>query len=301
MLHPRRLSAVPERVNTNYTPPERATNTSFDLAHARIGRVNARVQIKRFVDDRRFQRFIAVVIVVNALTLGLETSSKFVDQGHDLLSAVDRIALGIFVVELALRFIAYGFRFFADPWSVFDVIVVGIAFVPTAGPFLVLRAFRALRIMRLVSVLPRMRRLASGILRALPGMASVGALIMLIIYVAGVVATNLFGQVAPDYFDDLGTSLFTLFQAMTGEGWPDIAREVMAKEPLAWIFFVVYIVVCTLAVLNILIAVIVSGMEQASTDEIVEMEEKQAQSDEVLLTEIRALRDEVRALREERG
>jgi voltage-gated sodium channel len=263
--------------------------------------VNARVQIKRFVDDRRFQRFIAVVIVVNALTLGLETSSKFVDQGHDLLSAVDRIALGIFVVELALRFIAYGFRFFADPWSVFDVIVVGIAFVPTAGPFLVLRAFRALRIMRLVSVLPRMRRLASGILRALPGMASVGALIMLIIYVAGVVATNLFGQVAPDYFDDLGTSLFTLFQAMTGEGWPDIAREVMAKEPLAWIFFVVYIVVCTLAVLNILIAVIVSGMEQASTDEIVEMEEKQAQSDEVLLTEIRALRDEVRALREERG
>jgi voltage-gated sodium channel len=136
-------------------------------------------------------------------------------------------------------------------------------------------------------------------------MASVASLLALVIFVAGVMATKLFGGIAPVYFGDLGTTLFTLFQIMTGEAWPDIAREVMAQAPLAWIFFVVYILVSSFAVLNLFIAVVVSGMEDQVTSDLAEAEERnaqaQARSDALILEEVRALRAEVAALRSERS
>jgi voltage-gated sodium channel len=141
----------------------------------------------------------------------------------------------------------------------------------------------------------------TGLLAAVPGMAAIGALLGLIIYVAGVMATKLFGDIAPQYFDDLGTTLFTLFQTMTGEGWPDVAATVMAEAPLAWIFFVIYILVSSFAVLNLFIAVIVSAMEKQVTSDLMEAEDQhaadQAASDQLILEEVRALRAEVAELR----
>ena len=263
-----------------------------------------REQVYDLVESKKFQLGIIVVIIFNAVTLGLETSPKLAAEGHHFLHYADRLCLGIFVVELALRLYAHGWKFFKDPWSVFDLLVVGIAVVPATGPFSVLRALRVLRVLRLMSVVPAMRRVVSALLGAVPGMASIGALLFLIIYVAGVIATQLFRHIPGGHFDDLGSSLFTLFQIMTGEGWPDIARAVMVEEPIAWIFFVVYIVVSTFAVLNLFIAVVVNGMERGVTKEMVEAEEKhaadQAASDRMLLDEIRALREEVAALRGER-
>jgi voltage-gated sodium channel len=260
-----------------------------------------REQARLLVERPAFQRTVMLVIVVNAVTLGLETSARLTAELGGLLHVADRVALGVFVVELLARFHAAGWRFFRDPWSVFDVLVVGIALVPAAGPLAVLRTLRVLRVLRLVSVVPSMRRVVSGLLAAVPGMASVAALLTLVIFVAGVMATKLFGAIAPDYFGDLGTTLFTLFQVMTGEAWPDIAREVMVQAPLAWIFFVVYILVSSFAVLNLFIAVVVSGMEDQVTDDLAEAEERnaatQAASDATLLEELRALRAEVAALR----
>ncbi len=264
----------------------------------------SREQVRSLVEHKRFQQFIISVIVVNAITLGLETSPKIVAEAHGFLYVADRIALAIFVLELVLRVYAHGWRFFTDAWSVFDFIVVGIALVPATGPFSVLRALRVLRVLRLMSAVPAMRRVVGALLTAVPGLASIGALLFLVIYVAGVMATQMFRDVPGGYFDDLGTSLFTLFQTMTGEGWPEVARAVMDVTPIAWIFFVIYIVVSTFAVLNLFIAVIVSGMERGVTEEMVEAEEKhaadQAASDRLLLDEIRALRLIVEELRAER-
>ncbi|MDQ3786317.1 MAG: ion transporter, partial [Actinomycetota bacterium] len=254
------------------------------------------------VEHKRFQHFIIWVIVVNAITLGLETSPVVLREFGGLLHVADHVMLYIFAVELALRLYAHGWRFFRDPWNVFDFVIVGISLIPASGPFSVLRALRILRALRLISAVPAMRRVVSGLLAAVPGMASIGALLGLIIYVAAVMATKLFGTIAPQYFGDLGTTLFTLFQTMTGEAWPDIAREVMAAAPLAWIFFVIYILISSFAVLNLFIAVIVSGMEKTVTNDLVEAEEQhaadQARSDALILEELRALRREVAELRE---
>ena len=265
--------------------------------------MNPRDRVRALVDHQRFQLFVIWVIVVNAVTLGLETSKAVMSAVGGLLHVADHVMLGIFVVELLLRLYAYGWRFFRDPWNVSDFLIVGISVIPTSGPFSVLRALRILRALRLISAVPAMRRVVAGLLAAVPGMASIGALLGLIIYVAAVMATKLFGTISPDYFGDLGTTLFTLFQTMTGEAWPDIAREVMAAAPLAWIFFVIYILISSFAVLNLFIAVIVSGMEKTVTNDLVEAEElhaaDQARSDALLLEEIRALRREPAELREQ--
>jgi voltage-gated sodium channel len=257
------------------------------------------------VETKGFQRLVIVLIVFNAVTLGLETSQRMMADHGTLLHVLDRATLGVFVVELLLRFHGHGPRFFRDPWSIFDVLVIGIALVPAAGPLSVLRTLRVLRVLRLVSAVPSMRRVVGGLLAAVPGMASVASLLTLVIFVAGVMATKLFGGIAPVYFGDLGTSLFTLFQIMTGEAWPEVAREVMAAAPLAWIFFVLYILVSSFAVLNLFIAVVVSGMEDQVTADLSEAEERnaatQARSDALILEEVRALRAELTSLREERG
>jgi voltage-gated sodium channel len=258
-------------------------------------------RVRRFVEHPWFQRFITSVIIFNAVALGLETSQTLLDVAGGFLHWADRIALAIFVVELVLRLYAYGPRFFRDPWSVFDLTVVAVALVPASGPFAVVRALRVLRVLRLVSRVPSMRRVVAGLLAAMPGMASTGALLALVIYVAGVIATKLFGPVQPTYFGDLGTTIFTLFQVMTGEGWPEIARELMAEVPLSWIFFVVYILISSFAVLNLFIAVVVSAMEGEVAAELraedAEHEAATQERDRVLLEEIRALRAEVAALR----
>jgi voltage-gated sodium channel len=273
------------------------------VADAVLSQPITRERAGELVESQGFQRVIIVVIVLNAVTLGLETFPGLAADWGAFLHLADRLALAVFVVELTLRLYAAGWRFFRDPWNVFDFLVVGVSLVPAAGPLAVLRTLRVLRVLRLVSAVPSMRRVVSGLLAAMPGMASVASLLALVIFVAAVMATKLFGAVAPDYFDDLGTSLFTLFQVMTGEAWPDIAREVMAQAPMAWIFFVVYILVSSFAVLNLFIAVVVSGMEDQVTGDLAEQNERnaaaQATSDAELLTEMRALRTEVAALREQ--
>lgn len=260
-----------------------------------------RERARALVEHPGFQRFIIALIVLNAVTLGLETSSRMTANFGDLLNVADRTTLWIFVAELLLRLYGNGWRFFTDSWSVFDLLVVGVALVPAAGAFSVLRTLRVLRVLRLVSAVPSMRRVVSGLLAAVPGMASVACLLALVIFVAGVMATKLFGDIAPEHFGGLPTTLFTLFQIMTGEAWPDIAREVMAQAPMAWIFFVIYILVSSFAVLNLFIAVVVSGMEEQVTSDLAEVEDRhaadQAATDQLILEEVRALRAEVAELR----
>jgi len=261
-----------------------------------------RQRVRSLVDAAWFQRAIIAIIVLNAITLGLETSSAIVDRLGAVLAVLDRAMLGIFVVELLLRLFAYRAAFFRDPWSVFDFVIVGIAVLPSSGAFSVLRAMRVLRVLRLISTVPSMRRVVGALLAALPGMGSIAAMLALVLYVAAVMATNLFGTIAPQYFGDLGTSLFTLFQTMTGEAWPDIARSVMVEAPYAWIFFVVFILVSTFSVLNLFIAVVVNAMQEQVADEMRAEEDLHAAaaSNEraVLLDELRAVRREVADLRE---
>ena len=256
--------------------------------------LSLRDRVRGFIESVPFERSITLLIVANAITLGIESSQSIVARFGELLYAFDRLVLVAFVVELLLRFFVYQGRFFRDPWRVFDLVVVGIAIVPAGSAFAVLRALRVLRVLRLVSLVPSMRRVIGALLKALPGMASIIGLLGLVLYVFAVMATKLFGAIAPEFFGNVGASLFTLFQVMTVEGWPDIARSVMAQSPHSWIFFVVYLLIATFMVLNLFIAVVVNAMQSQATEDL--KDEGEAHT-KLILDEVRALRLEIEALR----
>nr|WP_319386235.1 ion transporter [uncultured Roseibium sp.] len=257
-----------------------------------------RNQVKALVTSRNWEFCIIGIIMLNAVTLGLETSPWMMDRFGTLLITIDRIILGIFVVELLLRLYAHGLKFFKDPWSLFDFAIVGIALVPSTGPMSVLRSLRILRVLRLISVVPSLRRVIGGLIAALPGMGSIVVLMALVFYVFAVMATKLFGETFPDWFGDLGASLYTLFQIMTLESWSmGIVRPVMEVYPLSWLFFVPFILCTAFTVLNLFIGIIVSAMQEEHEAEA--DANRQAIHDDtgLILEEVKALRAELKELR----
>jgi voltage-gated sodium channel len=218
-------------------------------------------RIEDFMANPWVQNFLVFLILLNAVILGLETDADIMNSmGHQLLF-IDHAILWIFIAEIVVLIAARGMGYFKDPWCVFDFIVVGIALIPASGSLSVLRALRVLRVLRLINKVESMRKVVGGLLSALPGLGSVFGLIMIIFYVAAVIATNLFQHDFPQWFGNLGSSAFTLFQIMTLEGWSqELARPIMEVFPYAWIFFVVFILIATFVVFNLFIAVIVDSI-----------------------------------------
>jgi len=256
--------------------------------------------LNAIITDPRTERAIMILIVINAIILGLETYPVVTAAAGPVLFWLDQIILAIFVIEITARMLAQRTRFFRDPWNVFDFFVIAIALIPATGPLQVLRALRILRVLRLITAVPSLKRVVGGLIGALPGMGSVVALLLLIFYVFAVMATKLFGEDFPNYFGNLTSSIFTLFQIMTLEAWADgIVRPVMEKHPYAWTFFIPYIVVTSFAVLNLFIGIVVSAMQTEAEAEAAAMKKLEKAEEVPLLDELRALRAEVASLRGE--
>jgi voltage-gated sodium channel len=285
-------------------PPDSSASDILDGTAKDSGWSSRRARLRELVEGKRFQAVIIGLIAFNSVVLGLETSAAVMAKIGGPLIFVDRIVLGIFVVELTLRITAFGWRFFRDPWNIFDFVVVGIALVPASGPFAVLRALRVLRVLRLISTVPRMRRVVQALMTAIPGMGAIIALLMLLFYVGAVIATKLYGGSFPEWFGTLGESLYTLFQVMTLESWSmGIVRPVLEVHPYAWLFFVPFILVTAFTMLNLFIAVIVNAMQSQHDDENRAADEAAAEAArgerEILLAEIRAIRVELSELRQD--
>lgn len=258
--------------------------------------------LRGVIESQKFEGFIAGIIVINAIALGLETSASISAEYGALLHLVDRVTLGIFVVELVIRLAVYRLDFFRDPWRLFDLAVVGVSLVPAAGNLSVLRAFRVLRVLRLIGFIPSMRRVVGGLFAAIPGMGSITLLLCLVFYVFSVMATKLYGAEFPELFGSIGGAAFTLFQVMTFEGWAmEVVRPVMATHPYAWLFFIPFILATSFTVLNLFIGIIVSAMEaEHEAERAREAEEAQnepALAPQVILDELKALRREIASLR----
>lgn len=221
-----------------------------------------RARLRGWLERPQVQNAFIGLILINAAIFGLETSSAVMAQVGPVLVALDRLILLIFVVEIGLRLVAWGPRFFRDAWNVFDFAVVAVALIPATGSLSALRALRVLRVLRLISLVPQFRAVVSALLGAIPGIGAIAAILSLLLYVSAVIATKLFADIAPSLFGNLGQTLFTLFQIMTLEGWAEIARQIMDKNPAAWLFFVPFILITTFTMLNLFIAIIVGAMDR---------------------------------------
>jgi voltage-gated sodium channel len=223
-----------------------------------------RARLADWLERPAIRNTIIGVILFNAVILGMETSPTIMATAGPLILALDQACLAIFVIELVLKLVALGPRFFRSGWNIFDFVIVGIALAPGAQGLSVLRALRILRVLRIVSAVPSLRRVVEGLLTALPGMASVFLLMSIIFYIGAVMATKLFAASFPQWFGSIGASLYTLFQVMTLESWSmGIVRPVLEIYPYAWAFFVPFIMVTTFAVVNLIVGLVVNSMQDA--------------------------------------
>ena len=255
-----------------------------------------RIRLARWVESGRIQAIVIAVIIFNAIILGLETSRTAMDSFGGILIALDKICLGVFLVELAVKMFCYRTSFFRSGWNVFDLLVIAVALVPGAGVWAVLRSLRVLRVLRLLTAIPSLKKVVAAFIHSIPGLAGVMAVMAIFFYTTGVLATRLFGETHPDWFGSLGASLYTLFQVMTLESWSmGIVRPVMETHPWAFAFFVPFIIIATFTILNLFIGIIVSTMQElsltpeinASTDpEVIELLER-------IDTDLRALKSQL--------
>jgi voltage-gated sodium channel len=229
--------------------------------HARTG------ALARLVDSHAFTTVILVVIIANAVVLGLQTYDAVVERRDDELDLLNAVFLGIFVVELGLRILSYGRRpqdFFRSGWNVFDFVIVAVAFVPgLQANSTLLRLARLARVVRVVRLLPDLRLLLLAVLRSLPPLFSMAVLVTLILFVYGMVGWSLFGEEDPENWGDIGDAMLTLFILLTLENFPVYLERGTEIHPWSWIYFVSFALIAAFIVLNVLIGIVLNSMEEA--------------------------------------
>ncbi len=273
-------------------------------------------ELERFIELAWFRRTILALIIINAVLLGVLTYRvQLADWFVTSLEILDHGITAVFVLEIGLKLIVYRMKFFKLGWNWFDFIVVGVSLVPGGSAFGVLRAMRVLRVLRLLRVIPTMRHIVEALMKALPGIGAVVAVLALVIYVGAVMTTNMYGDTDnPEValmFGDLPRSAFSLFQVMTMDGWRfEVVQKVIDDgNPYAWIFFLIFILIASFAILNLFIALLVESLQteqralmEEGLDEIEdELEEEFSEAvgeREQMMAMMKEMKEELQALKQ---
>ena len=235
---------------------------------------------QRLVAARWFQPVIITVILAAGVLVGLETYPQLSQRYGAWFKRLDLIIVTVFVVEIALKMGAHGrqpWRFFRDPWNVFDFAIVAVCLLPLDGHYLaVLRLARILRVLRLVTALPRLQLLVGALLKSIPSMGYVGLLLFLLFYIYAVMGTFLFGANDPLHFGSLQAAMLSLFRTVTLDAWSDImyaqmhgsagAAQSRAMPVTAVVYFVSFVLLATMVMLNLFIGVIMNAMNEAQRE-----------------------------------
>lgn len=237
----------------------------------------------RIVSARRFEPFMIGLIIFNAILIGLETSEDLVARYGQWLDLGNDVILGVFIVEALLKIIAVAPRwrlYFGSGWNLFDFSIVVFSLIPTTGDFALLaRLVRVLRVFRLISAVPQLRLIVATLVRSIPSMGHVILLMSVIFYIYAVTGLHLFRAVDPEHWGTLGASLLTLFQMVTLEGWVDVMDSAMEATPLAWLYFVSFVLLGTFVVLNLFIAVVINNLEQSKLEQLEELNQPTTHED----------------------
>jgi voltage-gated sodium channel len=253
---------------------------------------------RSIVQARWFEPWMVALILLNAVIIGLETSHEVMDDYGRWLQLGNDVILGVFVLEAVLKItsVAPQFRrYFGDGWNLFDFTVVVLSFIPSTGEFaLVARLVRVLRVLRLVSAMPQLRLIVATLVRSIPSMGHVLMLLAIIFYIYAITGFHLFHQHDPEHWGTLGAALLTLFQIVTLEGWVEVMEQALEFRPLAWIYFVSFVLIGTFVVLNLFIAVVVNNLEASKAAELEALARPVTHDD--VLEELARTRDALQAL-----
>lgn len=229
----------------------------------------------RVTSSKIFKNTIVLIILINSIVLGLITSEAIYAKFGELLEFILSACVVIFTVEITLRIIAKGWRFFLNGWNIFDFLLITMALLPETGAAITFRVFRVLRALRMVSSMKKLRHIVSAILVSAPHVFWAAVLEMIIFYIFGIMGQNLFHEAFPQWFGTLGETVYTLFQVTTLESWSmGIARPVMKVYPWAWMYFVPFVMISSYIVLNVVVGVVVNATSDISEDDNISMKDK---------------------------
>ena len=255
---------------------------------------------RRAVDAPAFEYFIIAVILLNGALLGVSTSPALGERFGDWIQVAYQVALGVFIAEaLAKMFAASprGFGYFRDGWNIFDFLVIVFALIPATGQFaMIARLARLLRVLRLISTIRDLRLIVAALVRSIPSVGHVMMLMGIIVYIYAIMGYHLFSETDPESWGSLGAATLTLFNIITLEGWTDVMYAAMETHPLAWIYFVSFVIVGTFVVINLFIAIIINNLDEAKLERLRDIERPVSRED--LLQEIRATQTALARLEE---
>ena len=239
---------------------------------------------RRIVDSRWFDPLMLGVIALNAVVLGLETYEHIERDAGGLLDTANEVILGIFVVELFIRFAATGFRpgvYFRSGWNVFDFVVVAAGFVPGLREnATLLRIARLLRVVRAIRLLPDLRVLTVAVARSIPGVASLAVITLLLVYVYGMLGWVIFEEHDPDNFADVGQAMVTMFVLLTLENLPTYIDKGLELSDWTLLFYVSYVLLASFLIFNLFIGIVINSMEEARAIELSRAERQLVDDDE---------------------
>ena len=263
-------------------------NTLRDLSH-------------RLTKSHGFEYFIVALILGNAVLLGVETLPQVMNGFPWWIGLGHKVTLGVFIAEAALKIFAQyprPHRYFRDGWNIFDFSIIVFSLIPATGGFAVIaRMARLLRLLRLVSAVPELRLIVATLVRSIPGMLHILALMSLMVYVYAIIGWQLFHEHDPEHWRNLGIALLSLFRVVTLEDWTDIMYKAIEYHPLTWMYFVSFVVFGTFVVINLFIAVVINNLDEAKQERLQQLE--QAPTADSLLSELRATQQSLRRLEDQ--
>lgn len=261
------------------------------------------------------------MILFSAALLGLETDADLMKEYGSQLRLLDAFVISFFVLEISLKIISFGkkpLNYFKDSWNVVDFLIVVGCLIPTgSNAMAIFRLVRVLRVFRLITALPKLQTIISALFKSIPSISYVVAILGIHFYMFGVLGTFLFGENDPVHFGNLGRTFLSMFQTLTLEGWVDLMRiqiygcanfgyenyqgqcvSSVSQPILGIIYFISFIVLGTMIILNLLIGVVVNGMAESHKeiegDSLGPSTEGQLKT---LVNEIKLMREEIQNLK----
>ncbi len=267
-----------------------------------------------------------LVILAAGVVVGIQTYGEKVAEYKDLLWTIDQIILFIFLVEVIIKMTAEAprpMRYFRDPWNIFDFTIVAVCYIALLMPDLegayvaVFRLARVMRVFRLVRTIPKLRLLVDTLLKSIPSIGYVAVLLSVIFYIYATMGVFLFGDNDPAHFGTLQYSLLSLFRIVTLDDWTNIMyinmygcdHEVWGYGPEqgctdprgfglgAAFYFVSFVLIGTMIVLNLFIGVIMNSMEEARSDARQLADRESALREETLQDELSRVSHELEEMR----
>jgi len=209
-----------------------------------------------------FEGTVILIIMISAIAIGFRTyEESFSPQFFLYLSYLDYFVSAFFLVEISIRIFSEQkiFNFFKSAWNIFDFCIVIISLVPIENieSVLLARLVRIFRLLRLVTFIPEFRALIESFLKAIPRVGYVLMFMFVEFYIFAAIGSILFAEISPMHWGNIGLAMLTLFQTATLEGWPDLMYQSLEFNSYSWIFFVVFIIVNSLILMNMIVGVII--------------------------------------------